>query len=150
MASPQFPQRKSAGAGGMTGGDASLLDSPPPTPVAPDGMQVQPGGNAAAAPMPSFDQLAQPLTAGSPGKVLSPEISMGLMQMGETIAGTFDSMASIAPECAMDFAMLKDLLQRTLGKILVKSGQTASVSAAGNQFPGGGYSGGYSGGTGGV
>lgn len=65
---------------------------------------------------------------------------MGLLTMGETIAGSFDSMASIAPECATDFAMLKDLLSRTMGKILLKSGQTASIAAAGNQFPGGGFS----------
>lgn len=137
-----FPQRKSQGAGAVAGSETGLLDAPPPTPVAPQGMQVPPGGNAAAAPMPSFDELAPPLTAGSPSRALSPEISMGLMTMAETIAGTFDSMASVAPDCATDFAMLKDLLSRTMGKILLKSGQTASVASAGNQFPGGGYTGG--------
>lgn len=140
MAAGGFPQRKAAGAGGMTGGDESLLDGPPPTPVAPQGMTLPPGGGAASTPFPSsFAELAGPMTAGSPGRALSPEIAMGMMQSGETIASMLDSFASIAPDVAMDFAMIKQLLQQALGKVLLKSGQTASPTAAGNGFPGGGF-----------
>ena len=137
MAGGGFPQRKSQGAGGMAATDTAMLDGPPPSPAMPQGGQALPPGGAQ--PMPSFEQMAEPLTAGTPGRAVSPEVSMGMMTSAETIAGMFDSMASIAPDCANDFTMLKQLLQQTMSKILLKSGQTASPSAAGLQFPGGGF-----------
>lgn len=144
MASSNFPQRKSAGAGGMTGGDTSLLDGPPPTPAAPQGMSLPPGGNALGqAAMPSFEELAGPMTAGTPGRAFTPEIAMGLMTSGETIASMLDSFASIAPDFATDFALLKQQLQMVMGKILLKSGQTASPTMTGNNFPGGGFTSGF-------
>lgn len=101
---------------------------------------MQPGG--APAPMPSFAQMSQPLTAGTPGRAVSPEIAMGVMQTSETIYGLLDSMASIAPDLANDFAMQKDLLQRTMAKLLMNSGTPGRAGSPGLNFPGGGFSGG--------
>ena len=145
MAAPiPFPQRKSFGAGGMTspGAGQDLLDGPPPSPVMPPGggSQLQPG--AGPQPMPSFAQMAQPLTAGTPGRAVSPEIATGIMQTAETIYGILDSMASIAPDLANDFALQKDLLQRTMAKLMVSGGQMGMGTSPGLNFPGGGYAGG--------
>jgi hypothetical protein len=114
-----------------------VLDGPPPSPMTPNPATMTPG--AGPQPMPSFEQLAKPMTAGTPGRAVAPEIAMGMMQSAETISGLFDSMASIAPDLANDFALLKDLLERTMGKLLLGSGQTASPAALGTNFPGGGF-----------
>lgn len=134
MASPGFPSRKAQGSGAMTSGVSEVLDQPPPNPTQP--MQMpQPGGQT---PFPSFSDMAAPLTAGSPGKQLSPEILMGVMQSLSAVEGIWDSAASILPDLAADFAMLKDLQQRVAAKIVVKGG-TAPATATGNNFPGGGF-----------
>lgn len=140
MAAPAFPQRKSFGAGGMTspGAGQELLDGPPPSPTMTNAMG--PMGGAGMQPMPSFAQMAQPLTAGSPGRATSPEIAVGLMQTAETVYGILDSMASIAPDLANEFALQKDLLQRTMAKLLGNSGQVAPPQSTGTNFPGGGFS----------
>jgi hypothetical protein len=140
MASTGFPQRKAYGSGGMTspGAGQEALDGPPPSPLmaqAGSG-QLQPGMQPQ---MPSFAQMSQPLTAGSPGRAVSPEIAMGIMQTAETIYGILDSMASIAPDLANDFALQKDLLQRTMGKLLVNGGASGAPGATGLNFPGGGF-----------
>lgn len=140
MASSGFPQRKSSGDRSVSGGQASQLDGPPPSPMTanmPGGQQTITPGQAPQ--MPSFAQMAQPLTAGTPGRATSPEVLMGLMESGQTIAGMFDSMASVVPDLSNDFALLKDLLQRTMAKLLVNGGQTGSAGNAGLQFPGGGF-----------
>jgi hypothetical protein len=121
----------------MTASQGSILDGPPPSPASPVPDQTLTPG--AAPQMPSFDQMAQPLTAGTPGRATTPEVAMGIMQSAETISGMFDSMASIVPDLANDFALLKDLLQRTMGKLLVNGGQPASPNAIGQNFPGGGF-----------
>lgn len=132
-----FPQRKSQGSGGMTSAEGSMLDGPPPSPASPmPDATLTPGQPQA---MPSFAEMAQPLTAGTPGRATTPEVAMGVMQSAETIAGMFDSMASIIPDLSNDFALLKDLLQRTMGKLLVNGGQPASPNAPGQNFPGGGF-----------
>ena len=64
---------------------------------------------------------------------------MGIMQGAETIYGMLDSMASIAPDMANDFALQKDLLQRTMAKLVVKGGQMGAAPSPGMNFPGGGY-----------
>lgn len=134
MAGPGFPQRKSQGSGGMTSAAPDLLDAPPPNPTQPQGTP-QPGQ---ATPFPSFAQMAQPMTSGTPGQQLSPEILMGIMQGMTAIEGMWDSMASMMPDMAADFAMLKDFQQRVAAKITVKGG-TAAPTSAGNAFPGGGF-----------
>ncbi len=139
MAASGFPQRKAFGAGGMTsqGPGQEILDGPPPSPaMAQAAGQMQPG---VTQPMPSFGQMAQPLTAGTPGRATSPEIAMGVMQAAETIYGMLDSMASIAPDLGTDFALQKDLLQRTMAKLLVNSGQGGRPGSTGLNFPGGGF-----------
>ena len=139
MASSGFPQRKASGSGGMTspGAGQEQLDGPPPSPAMPmGGGQLQPGAQPQ---MPSFGQMAQPLTAGSPGRATSPEVLMGIMQSAETIYGMLDSMASITPDLANDFALQKDLLQRTMAKLMVKSGTPGAAASPGMNFPGGGF-----------
>jgi hypothetical protein len=136
MAASGFPTRKSQGAGGMTsGGMSSVLDAPPPNPTGAD-QPLQPGAQPQ---MPSFGEMAQPLTAGTPGRATTPEVLMGAMSSLETISGMYDSLASIIPDLAADFAMLKDLQQRVAAKLLTKGGQPASPMSTGLNFPGGGY-----------
>jgi hypothetical protein len=101
---------------------------------------MQPG--AAPQPMPNFSQMAQPLTAGTPGRATSPEIAMGMMQTAETVNGIFDSMASIAPDLANDFALLKQQLQSTMAKLFMNGGTPGRAGAPGMNFPGGGFAGG--------
>jgi hypothetical protein len=136
MASLGFPVRKSQGAGGMTGGGlTSQLDAPPPNPTGAN----QPLTPGATPQMPSFGEMSQPLTAGTPGRATTPEVLMGVMSSLETIAGMYDSMASVVPDLASDFAMLKDLQQRVAAKLLTKGGQPASPTSPGLNFPGGGW-----------
>lgn len=142
MGSP-FPNRKSMGAGGMTStgpGSSGPMDGPPPSPAM---AQVDPTQMAnAGAPMPSFAEMSQPLTAGTPGRAVSPEIAMGIMQTAATIYGLLDSMSSIAPDLANEFALQKDLLQRTMAKMVTNNGTMSSPSSQGLNFPGGGFQGG--------
>lgn len=137
MAASSFPTRKSQGAGGMTGagGPTSVLDGPPPSPAQPQA-QMMPGQQPA---MPSFQEMAQPLTAGTPGRATSPEVAMGVMQSATVIYSMLDSMASIAPDLANEFALQKDLLQRTMAKLLLNGGQPAAPNSPGMNFPGGGF-----------
>ena len=146
MASSGFPQRKSQGSGAMTSSGpnaAGPLDGPPPSPVMSQTPMPTPGaamgGALTPGAMPSFAQMSQPLTAGSPGRALSPEVAMGVMQTAEMMYGILDSMASIVPDLANDFVLQKDLLQRTMGKLLVKSGQSGAPTSTGPNFPGGGF-----------
>lgn len=134
MASPSFPQRKAAGAQSIAGSSGSVLDGPPPSPVQPPA--IVPGQQPA---LPSFAEMSTPFTAGSPGRATSPEVLMGVMSGAETIYGMLDSMASIIPDLANDFALQKDLLQRTLAKLLVKGGSPASPTSSGLNYPAGGF-----------
>ena len=130
------------GAGGMTStgpNSSGPLDGPPPSPAM---AQASMGPMGQPAPMPSFAEMSQPLTAGTPGRATSPEIAMGIMQTAATIYGLLDSMASIIPDLAGDFALQKDLLQRTMAKMVVNSGVPSMPSSQGLNFPGGGFSGG--------
>src|SRR5262245_1438557 len=142
MAASPFPARKSQGSGGMTTagpGSSGPLDGPPPSPVMGMGGMPQMQAGGGVPPFPPIDQMAQPLTAGTPGRAVAPETAVGMMQAAETIYSMLDSMASIAPDMANDFALQKDLLQRTMGKLLLKSGQNGPPTAIGNNFPGGGF-----------
>lgn len=139
MAAPSsIPSRKSFGSGAMTsgGGMSSILDGPPPNPVDQSTQPLQPGQTP---PQPSFSEMAAPLTAGSPGRATTPEVLMGVMNSLESMSTMYDSMASIIPDLASDFAMLKDIQQRVAAKLLVKGGQPASPVSTGLNFPGGGY-----------
>lgn len=134
MASPGFPTRKSQGSGAMTSGVPEILDQPPPNPTTPQAMPM-PGQQPQ---FPSFAEMAAPVTAGTPGKQLSPEILMGVMQSFTAVEGIWDSAAAILPDLAADFAMLKDLQQRVAAKVVMKGG-TAPATATGLGFPGGGF-----------
>ena len=137
MASP-FPQRKSQGAGGMTapGVGGGMLDGPPPSPVMQGAGPVVPGAAPAA---PSFSDMAAPMAPGTLDRALTPELVSGLLMSAASISKMFDSMATIAPDLANDFALIQDLLQRTLGKLVVNGGTAAAPGSTGLNFPGGGF-----------
>lgn len=138
MASPSFPQRKSQGAGGMTssGGMTSVLDGPPPSPMMQGAGTPVPGQQPS---VPSFAQMAEPMSLGTPDRALSPELIMGMLQSASAIYGMLDSMAQLVPDLANDFVLQKDLLQRTLGKLVVNGGPGAAPGSVGVNFPGGGF-----------
>lgn len=124
------------------GAGASQLDGPPPSPFMPPGTpQTLAPGMAAGTPMgmPSFGEMAAPLTAGTPGRALAPEIALGVYQGTETIYGMLDSFASIVPDLATDYALIKDLLLRTTAKLVTNSGVSPAPASTGTNFPGGGF-----------
>lgn len=134
MAAPPMPQRKSSGSGAMSNPSGSVLDGPPPSPAFPQGQQVQPG----EAQLPSFAQMSQPLTPGSPTAATSPEVLQGVSAGMASIEAMWDSMAGVVPAFAADFAMLKDMQQRLMAKLAVQGAQPMA-NALGNNFPGGGF-----------
>lgn len=137
-----FPQRSAYGAGAMTAGGAGAqqLDGPPPSPVMPQGGMPQMGGQTPQ--MPSFGEMAQPMTAGTLGRAVAPEIAAGILQSAQVIAGMFDSIASVVPDLATDMALQKDLLMRAMGKLFENSGVSGAPGSTGLNFPGGGFAGG--------
>lgn len=139
MAGSGFPNRKSSGAGGMTspGAGQEQLDGPPPSPVMANAQPPVPGGGPAQ--FPSFAQMSQPLTAGTPGRATSPEVAMGILQSAEAVFGLLDSIASIIPDLANDMMLQKDLLQRSMAKLTINTGASGAGQSAGLNFPGGGF-----------
>lgn len=120
--------------GSVTG--TGPLDTPPPSPDVP-------GGGAGGGAMPTLSGLAQPAPIGSPN--LPPEILTGMLAAGEKVDQIFDSFAQVTPDLATDWNLLKDLLKRTLGKVMVAGGGATSPTSPGSQFPGGGVNSGMSG-----
>lgn len=106
------------------------LDAPPPPPGAMGGAPTPGPGE-----MPTLSSFGGPAPIGSAN--LPPEILTGMMQAAEKIGQMLDSFAQVTPDLAPDWALLKDLLQRTLGKVLVAGGSPTSASAPGTGFPGG-------------
>lgn len=107
------------------------LDTPPPSPDIPGGGAGGPSTGA-----PGMAGLAQPAPIAS-GQ-LPPEILTGMLQAAEKIDGMFDSFAQITPDLAADWDLCKEVLKRTLGKVLTAGGGPTSPNAVGAQFPGGG------------
>lgn len=109
------------------GGDSAMLNAPPPNPAQPlapsAGMQ---GSVAGLAGMPI------------PSGMIPPEILGGMMSRGDSISQELQAFAQITPDLAADWMMIDDLLKRTLGKLLVAGAPTASPTAPGSPFPGGG------------
>ena len=103
------------------------LDAPPVSPAVP--------GGGPQAQMPTFGGLAPP--TGVPSNQVPPEILAGILQAGEKISSMFDAFAQSLPDMAADWDMLKDMLQRTLGKVLVSGSGPTHPNATGGQFPGG-------------
>jgi hypothetical protein len=85
--------------------------------------------------MPTLSGFAGPPPVSSAN--IPPEILTGMIQAGEKIASMFDSFAQVTPDLAADWDILKDLLQRTLGKVLAAGGGPASPTSPGSQFPAG-------------
>jgi len=111
------------------------LDTPPPSPSIPGGGD---GGQ-----MPTLSGLAQPAPIGSAN--IPPEILTGMLQASEKIDQMFDSFAQVTPDLASDWDLCKEILKRTLGKVMVAGGGATSQNAPGSQFPGGGMNAGMSG-----
>lgn len=114
---------------------SGVLDGPPPAPGANGNTPGQPAGQVAGQ-MPTLSSFAGPQPIGS-GQ-MPPEVLTGMLQAGEKIGSMFDSFAQVTPDLAGDWDMLKDMLQRTLGKVLAAGGSPTSPTAVGSQFPGGG------------
>ncbi len=112
---------------------SGVLDGPPPPPNAMGGLPAEGGPG-----MGPLSGMAGPAPIGSAN--LPPEILTGVLQAAEKIGEMFDSFAQVTPDLAADWSLLKDLLQRTLGKVLVAGGTPTSPTATGPQFPGGGIS----------
>lgn len=100
---------------------SSPLDGPPPSPAI--GPQ----------PIPSMGGMAPPIPA--PG--LPPEVLTGILAAGEKISSTLDAFAQVTPDLANDWDMIKTMLQRSLGKVMMAGGGATSPTAAGPNYPGG-------------
>jgi hypothetical protein len=86
--------------------------------------------------MPTLGGLAQPAQIGSAN--MPPEILTGMLQACQKIDEMFDSFAQVTPDLASDWDLCKEILKRTLGKVMVAGGSATSPNAPGSQFPGGG------------
>ncbi len=86
--------------------------------------------------MPTLSGLSQPAPMGSAN--IPPEILTGMMQAADKINSMFDSFAQVTPDLAADWDLCKEVLKRTLGKVLVAGAGATSPNAVGSQFPGGG------------
>lgn len=116
------------------------MPGPPPSPVLPPGGDTDTLNTPPPAP-------AQPLAGPPPGLsgpgsiqsgLLPPEVLTGLLQVGKTMGDQLDTFAQIAPDLAPDVSVLKDQLQRLLGKLLVAGGTAASPTSLPSPFAGGG------------
>lgn len=99
-------------------GPAALLDGPPPHPQ----MQSPMGGPGAG--------------GVAPGRTLPPEVLLGLISSGNTIAEMLDTVSQMAPDIAAEFAMAKDLVQRGLAKLMTAGGGIAPPSPMTGPIPG--------------
>jgi hypothetical protein len=86
--------------------------------------------------MPTLSGLATPGPIGSSN--IPPEILTGLLAAAQKIDGMFTSFAQVTPDLGQDLDLLKTLLQRYLGKVMVAGAGPTSSTNAGPQFPGGG------------
>ena len=112
------------------------MDTPPPSPDIP--------GGGVGGQMPTLSGLSQPAPQiGSAN--LPPEILTGMLQAAQKISEMFDSFAQVTPDLATDWDLCKEVLKRTLGKVMVAGGGPTSPNAPGSQFPGGGINAGASG-----
>lgn len=128
-----FPPR------GSGAGD-SQLNGPPPSPTAMSG-----GGDTPF----SMRGMMPPGAGGAPGvgpEAIPPEVLRGVMQTADTMGASLDTFSQLFPAEAAGFAMVKDLLQQLLAKIVGAAGSPAiSPTSTGAQFPGGGMDRGISG-----
>ena len=103
---------------------ASPLDAPPSSPQ----IGQQPIGSMAG--------MAPPI----PTSAMPPELLTGLLQAGQKMGEMIDSFAQVTPDLAADWSLLKDLLQRILGKAVgAGAGPAASPTEPGGNYPGGGF-----------
>lgn len=105
---------------------ARTLDRPPPSPEVPPGAPGSP----------------QPLMGGPEGKEGKSRVST-LVDMAAGLDELFLSLSRNLPAGAEEFGQMRELLKRGVAKVLSSIGQTPATSptAAGAQFPGGGFSG---------
>jgi hypothetical protein len=111
----------------------SQLDGPPPSPAMETGMS--PGPSMPPGGLGSLVGGGMPVSSG----MMPPEVLTGILQAGETMIGTIDSFAQVAPDLAPDFAVAKQALMAALAKVMQAGGGPTSPNAAGPGFPGGGF-----------
>lgn len=102
-------------------GPASILDGPPPHPQMQSPMPGGMGGGMAGVPA---------------GRALPQEAVLGLLQTGSTIGDMLDTMAQMAPDIAADLAGCKDLLQRSLAKLMTAGGGLTPPGPMSGPLPG--------------
>lgn|SRR4051794_18186351 len=134
-----FPPQSNAG---------DRLASPPPSPV------NDPGATGASDAPDSSSMGTSPMgrllgSASNPGVGSDAALGMGgdpqtqmtgLVQLGQQIAQSLDTLASAAPVAAQECAAARQLLMQGLAKLLQAGGGSGSMtSPAGTQFPGGGF-----------
>lgn len=113
-----FPLPSAPGAArGNSGMGSSMLDGPPPNPM-----------------NPAFSELQHPSLGAGAGsgqppssRDLPPEILMGILQSGDTIATMLDDMGAMVPDLAPDLAGARELLMRALAKITMQTGGTGAA-----------------------
>lgn len=99
-------------------GPGSVLDGPPPHP-----------------------QLQSPLSAAmrpgtAPARSLPPEVISGLLATGQSVKDMLDTMASVAPDIAPEFAGAAELLLRGLAKLMTAGGGLTSMVPPTSPIPG--------------
>lgn len=114
-----------------TSGDASVLDSPPPSPALDQGMN--PGMPLDGAT--GLGGLVPPI----PSTGMPPEILRGILEGGEQISRLLDSFAQVTPDLARDWGLVKQVLMATLARVAQTGAPPTSPTAPGPNFPGGGF-----------
>jgi hypothetical protein len=75
-----------------------------------------------------------PMTAAQ----IPPEILTGITEACQKMLGMLDSFAQVTPDLAMDLDLVKTVLNKYLGKLMVAGSGPVAPTAPGPQFPGGG------------
>jgi hypothetical protein len=110
------------------------MDTPPPSPAVP--------GGGVGGQMPTLSGLSQPAPIGSAN--IPPEILTGIIAAAQKMDSILDSFAQVTPDLGPDLDLVKQTLQRYLGKLMTSGAGATSPTAPGNQFGGGGLNAGQS------
>lgn len=94
------------------------------------------GAGPTGSPTPfSLSAIAPPM---QPSDQMPPEILTGILSSATKIGQLLDSYAQVAPDLAVQFAMIKDQLATVLAQLTTKGAGPTSPTATGPAFPGGG------------
>ena len=111
---------------------ASVLDAPPPNP------STSTAGNN-----PGFSMAAMAQGASTPAmlgaQALPPEVLQGALKMGEGMVESYDQLAQLLPQFAPQWLQAKNALLDVLANVASLGAPPTSPTAAGSNFPGGGF-----------